>query len=114
MCWNLILRLPNPDDYTLAITRSLRYGARPRRPRNPLLPPFSSLSWLTPTPSRWLTGIPHGPSHARRVLHSAGSTDCVALKEREGALMANSFGTDILIQAPDPTKAASFYVEQLG
>ena len=28
--------------------------------------------------------------------------------------MANSFGTDILIQAPDPKKAASFYVEQLG
>jgi predicted enzyme related to lactoylglutathione lyase len=28
--------------------------------------------------------------------------------------MANSFGTDILIQAQDPTTAASFYVEQLG
>ena len=28
--------------------------------------------------------------------------------------MANSFGTDILIQAPDPMEAASFYVEQLG
>ena len=28
--------------------------------------------------------------------------------------MANTFGTDILIQAPDPKKAASFYVEQLG
>jgi len=28
--------------------------------------------------------------------------------------MANSFGTDILIQAPDPTEAAAFYVEQLG
>ncbi|HEY1159107.1 MAG TPA: VOC family protein [Terracidiphilus sp.] len=28
--------------------------------------------------------------------------------------MANSFGTDILIQAPDPNKAASFYVEHLG
>jgi catechol 2,3-dioxygenase-like lactoylglutathione lyase family enzyme len=28
--------------------------------------------------------------------------------------MANSFGTDILIQAPDPKKAASFYVENLG
>ena len=27
--------------------------------------------------------------------------------------MANSFGTDILIQAPDPAKAAAFYVEQL-
>jgi hypothetical protein len=27
--------------------------------------------------------------------------------------MANSFGTDILIQAPDPVKAAAFYVEQL-
>ena len=28
--------------------------------------------------------------------------------------MANTFGTDILIQAPDPANAASFYVEQLG
>jgi catechol 2,3-dioxygenase-like lactoylglutathione lyase family enzyme len=28
--------------------------------------------------------------------------------------MANSFGTDILIQAPEPAKAAAFYVEQLG
>jgi len=32
----------------------------------------------------------------------------------KGAAMANSFGTDILIQAPDPQQAASFYVEQLG
>jgi predicted enzyme related to lactoylglutathione lyase len=28
--------------------------------------------------------------------------------------MANSFGTDVLIQAPDPKNAASFYVEHLG
>jgi len=28
--------------------------------------------------------------------------------------MANSFGTDILIQAPDPKAAAAFYVENLG
>jgi predicted enzyme related to lactoylglutathione lyase len=28
--------------------------------------------------------------------------------------MANSFGTDVLIQAQDPKKAASFYVKQLG
>lgn len=28
--------------------------------------------------------------------------------------MANSFGTDILIQAQDPAKAAAFYVEELG
>ena len=28
--------------------------------------------------------------------------------------MANTFGTDILIQAPDPKSAAAFYVEQLG
>ena len=28
--------------------------------------------------------------------------------------MANAFGTDILIQAPDPASAAAFYVEQLG
>jgi Glyoxalase-like domain len=28
--------------------------------------------------------------------------------------MANRFGTDILIQTPDPGSAASFYVKQLG
>ena len=28
--------------------------------------------------------------------------------------MANKFGTDILIQAPDPKNAAAFYVNQLG
>ena len=28
--------------------------------------------------------------------------------------MANTFGTDILIQAPDPEAAAKFYVEKLG
>jgi catechol 2,3-dioxygenase-like lactoylglutathione lyase family enzyme len=28
--------------------------------------------------------------------------------------MANTFGTDILIQAPDPKEAALFYVKQLG
>jgi predicted enzyme related to lactoylglutathione lyase len=28
--------------------------------------------------------------------------------------MANTFGRDILIQAPDPAAAAAFYVEQLG
>ncbi|HEV2687675.1 MAG TPA: VOC family protein [Bryobacteraceae bacterium] len=28
--------------------------------------------------------------------------------------MSNTFGTDILIQAPDPRNAAAFYVEQLG
>jgi catechol 2,3-dioxygenase-like lactoylglutathione lyase family enzyme len=28
--------------------------------------------------------------------------------------MANTFGTDILIQAPDPEKAAAFYVDNLG
>ena len=28
--------------------------------------------------------------------------------------MTNKFGTDILIQAPDPKAAAKFYVEQLG
>jgi predicted enzyme related to lactoylglutathione lyase len=28
--------------------------------------------------------------------------------------MANSFGADILIQAPDPKKAAAFYEQQLG
>ena len=28
--------------------------------------------------------------------------------------MGNSFGTDILIQTPDPIKAAAFYVKALG
>jgi hypothetical protein len=28
--------------------------------------------------------------------------------------MANTFGTDILIQSKDPMKAANFYVKQLG
>jgi catechol 2,3-dioxygenase-like lactoylglutathione lyase family enzyme len=28
--------------------------------------------------------------------------------------MANSFGSDILIQAPDPKTAAAFYVDHLG
>jgi predicted enzyme related to lactoylglutathione lyase len=28
--------------------------------------------------------------------------------------MANSFGTDIIFETPDPKKAALFYVEQLG
>jgi hypothetical protein len=28
--------------------------------------------------------------------------------------MANTFGKDILMQAPNPKKAATFYVEQLG
>lgn len=28
--------------------------------------------------------------------------------------MANTFGTDILIQTPDPERAAAFYVDQLG
>ena len=28
--------------------------------------------------------------------------------------MGNKFGTDILIQAPDPAAAADFYVKQLG
>jgi predicted enzyme related to lactoylglutathione lyase len=28
--------------------------------------------------------------------------------------MANTFGTDILIQAPDAARAAAFYVEKLG
>jgi catechol 2,3-dioxygenase-like lactoylglutathione lyase family enzyme len=28
--------------------------------------------------------------------------------------MANTFGTDILIQSPDPESAAAFYVDHLG
>jgi hypothetical protein len=39
---------------------------------------------------------------------------CAKLIAQHGGIMANSFGTDILIQAPDPKKAAAFYVEQLG
>ncbi len=31
-----------------------------------------------------------------------------------GIKMANSFGTDIIIQAPDPKKAALFYTKHLG
>jgi predicted enzyme related to lactoylglutathione lyase len=34
--------------------------------------------------------------------------------DQEGFTLANKFGTDILIQAPDPKAAAAFYVEQLG
>jgi len=32
----------------------------------------------------------------------------------EGANMANTFSADILIQAPNPEKAAAFYVDHLG
>jgi hypothetical protein len=32
----------------------------------------------------------------------------------EAHIMANTFGTDILIQSPDPRAAAEFYVKQLG
>ena len=42
--------------------------------------------------------------------HAHGMT----LEQREGTNVANTFGTDILIQAQDPTNAAAFYVEQLG
>jgi hypothetical protein len=34
--------------------------------------------------------------------------------EDSETLMANTFGTDILIQAEDPMKAADFYVKELG
>jgi predicted enzyme related to lactoylglutathione lyase len=33
---------------------------------------------------------------------------------RKEPAMANAFGTDILIEAPDPQAAAAFYVQQLG
>jgi hypothetical protein len=36
------------------------------------------------------------------------------ITQREGDFMANTFGTDILIQAEDPKSAAAWYVEQLG
>ena len=42
---------------------------------------------------------------------SAGTIRCTDWRV---AAMANTFGTDILIQAPDPKKAAAFYVDQLG
>src|SRR5262249_48950689 len=34
--------------------------------------------------------------------------------EKEETSMANTFGTDALIQSPDPEAAASFYVKNLG
>jgi predicted enzyme related to lactoylglutathione lyase len=37
-----------------------------------------------------------------------------AIAGSKGDTMANSFGTDILIQAPDPRTAAAFYVDHLG
>lgn len=37
-----------------------------------------------------------------------------SLQEYERTNMANKFGTDILIQAPDPAEAALFYVKNLG
>jgi hypothetical protein len=37
-----------------------------------------------------------------------------ASSEGSEALVANTFGTDILIQAEDPLKAADFYVKELG
>src|SRR5271169_5523713 len=36
------------------------------------------------------------------------------VKRGDSVHMANTFGTDILIQAPDPIKAALFYVKHLG
>jgi predicted enzyme related to lactoylglutathione lyase len=38
----------------------------------------------------------------------------MTLEQRGRTNVANTFGTDILIQAQDPVKAAAFYVEQLG
>jgi predicted enzyme related to lactoylglutathione lyase len=38
----------------------------------------------------------------------------IPMTAQGGTLMANTFGKDILIQAPNPAKAAAFYVEQLG
>src|SRR5277367_4194916 len=35
-------------------------------------------------------------------------------RSQKGVCMANTFGTDILIQAEDPKNAASFYVKHLG
>lgn len=47
--------------------------------------------------------------------YGAGAAAAVAPRSRKrDALMANKFGTDILIQAKDPMKAARFYVKELG
>jgi hypothetical protein len=50
-------------------------------------------------------------------LQDVGSPETVKNRHfdlEEEPHMANAFGTDILIQAPDPKKAAAFYVECLG
>jgi hypothetical protein len=41
------------------------------------------------------------------------SSEDISLNVKEG-FMANRFGTDIIIQSPDPESAAAFYVQQLG
>jgi predicted enzyme related to lactoylglutathione lyase len=50
------------------------------------------------------------------VLALSVSTEFISAEKPlgKGRDMANSFGTDILIQAPDPKKSALFYVRQLG
>jgi predicted enzyme related to lactoylglutathione lyase len=44
----------------------------------------------------------------------SGDAQAALLQTQEETRLANSFGTDILIQAQDPKKAAAFYIEQLG
>ena len=45
--------------------------------------------------------------------HRTPTTAAIAVQDSE-EFMANTFGTDILIQAEDPMKAADFYVRELG
>jgi hypothetical protein len=52
---------------------------------------------------------PFNPAYTRRC-GTRGSADA----QNWGKSMSNTFGTDILIQAEDPAKAASFYVKELG
>src|ERR1700676_4541588 len=47
-------------------------------------------------------------------LMDARSTNSTSVHRDSEGPMANTFGTDILIQAKDPMKAASFYVKALG
>lgn len=56
--------------------------------------------------------LPPAPSKCRPAIGAKLARYVASAKL--GSSMANSFGTDILIQAPDPQTAASFYVDRLG
>jgi hypothetical protein len=76
----------------------------------------------TPEPARWLFAqvslvsilldLPLELSSANPLYISAAVGEPTT-GESEKA-MSNTFGTDILIQAEDPMKAANFYVKELG